>query len=192
MMDIKRLQAGYVWLKMPFPIMLWVEASFCPRSLCGRDDRGLDCRDTCVLLPRKTKRWNKAKQTITKLLLWQLCGSAETLCLKVTRQKLPLRFRHEITRVNKHGSVRALSVYSFPLWDEKRKPRRTKKWLLVVVAVNAAFSQQGGRLTSVALDVIQCTKLTRFSLACYTNYPKKQKHTYYNQTISILEKHVSC
>lgn len=60
-MDIRRLQTGDVLLKATSPIMPWVEASFCPRSLCGRDDRGLDCRDTCVLLPCKTKRWNKAK-----------------------------------------------------------------------------------------------------------------------------------
>lgn len=81
---------------MPPPIMLWVEASFCPISLCGRDDRGLDCRDTCVLLQCKTKRWNTTKHTITKLLLWQLSWSAGILCLKVIlAETCALSLRHK-------------------------------------------------------------------------------------------------
>jgi len=81
--------------------MLWVEASFCPISLCGRDDRGLDSWDTCVLLLCKTKRWNKTKHTITKLLLWQLSWSGGTLCLKVKLAEtcaLPLRHRQPQTQ----------------------------------------------------------------------------------------------
>lgn len=96
-----------------------------PEVFVGEMTEGLIVGTPVFCYRAKPKGETKQKQTITKLLLWQLCGSTETLCLKLIWQKLPLRFRHEITRVNKHDSVRSLSVYPFPLWDEKKTTTHT-------------------------------------------------------------------